>query len=196
MRVFIAVFILVIFVLASDFSRAQDIAKAQSNWAVDKSKSSIAFSGVQTGETFTGSFANFDVQISFNPNDLANAKVVVTIDLASVDAGDKDRNGALPGKEWFFVKKFPTARFEATDFTHLGGKLYATTGQLTIRGAAKTVTLPFSLDIENGQALMQGSLTLHRRDFNIGTGMWKDEDWVAHNVDVQIVINAKPVVGN
>jgi len=194
MRSFFAVFTLVFAMFLAHIAVAQDIGETQTNWAVDKTASSIAFSGVQTGEKFTGSFADFDVQINFNPDDLANAKVVVTIDLASADAGDKDRNGALPGKEWFFVKKFPTAKFETTGFKHLGGNKYETTGQLTIRGAAKTVTLPFTLDINNGKAVMAGQLNLNRRDFNIGTGMWKDQDWVKHNVGVQVAINAKIIL--
>lgn len=139
MRSVFVIFILVFGVFLAPDVRAQDSAKTQSNWAVDKSTSSIAFSGEQTGEKFTGSFANFDVQITFSPDDLAGAKIVAVIDLASVDAGDKDRNGALPGKEWFFVKKFPKARFEATGFKHLGGNAYETTGQLTIRGVDKTI---------------------------------------------------------
>ncbi len=190
MRVFVAVFILVIFIFVAHGSRAQDNAKTHANWIVDKAASSLSFSGEQTGEKFTGSFANFDVAINFNPDDLASAKIVATIDLTSADAGDKDRNGALPGKEWFFVKKFPTAKFETTSLSHKGGNTYLATGQLTIRGTAKTVHLPFTLDIENGEATMQGQLSLNRRDYNIGTGMWKDEDWVKHNVDVQLVINA------
>lgn len=194
MRSVFVIFILVFGVFLAPDVRAQDSAKTQSNWAVDKSTSSIAFSGEQTGEKFTGSFANFDVQITFSPDDLAGAKIVAVIDLASVDAGDKDRNGALPGKEWFFVKKFPTAKFETTGFKHLGGNKYETTGQLTIRGAAKTVTLPFTLDINNGKAVMAGQLNLNRRDFNIGTGMWKDQDWVKHNVGVQVAINAKIIL--
>ncbi|MBL4854095.1 MAG: YceI family protein [Robiginitomaculum sp.] len=194
MRSVFVIFILVFGVFLAPDVRAQDSAKTQSNWAVDKSTSSIAFSGEQTGEKFTGSFANFDVQITFSPDDLAGAKIVAVIDLASVDAGDKDRNGALPGKEWFFVKKFPKARFEATGFKHLGGNAYETTGQLTIRGVDKTITLPFTLDIEGGQAAMQGQISLNRRDYNIGTGMWKNEDWVKHNVNVQVVINAKALL--
>ena len=194
MRSVFVIFILVFGVFLAPDVRAQDSAKTQSNWAVDKSTSSIAFSGEQTGEKFTGSFANFDVQITFSPDDLAGAKIVAVIDLASVDAGDKDRNGALPGKEWFFVKKFPKARFEAIGFKHLGGNAYETTGQLTIRGVDKTITLPFTLDIEGGQAAMQGQISLNRRDYNIGTGMWKNEDWVKHNVNVQVVINAKALL--
>jgi len=191
MRIFFVIIALVFGVFLAPGARAQDGSQAHTNWAVDKTTSSISFSGVQTEEIFTGSFADFDVQISFSSDDLAGAKVVAEIDLASADAGDKDRNGALPGKEWFFVKKFPTAKFEATGFKHLGGNQYETTGQLTIRGTAKTISLPFTLDIKNGQAVMQGQVTLNRRDYNVGTGMWKDEAWVDHNIGVQVVIKAR-----
>jgi len=170
---------------------AQDATPAvQANWLVDKAKSSIGFSSEMTDEKFTGSFSNFDAQINFNPDDLAGSKVVVSIDMSSADAGDADRNGALPGKEWFFVKSFPRGKFESTGFTHLGGDAYEVAADLTLRGVTKSVILPFSLKIEDDHAVMEGKLALNRRDYNIGTGMWKAQDWVVHEVTVVVRVEA------
>ncbi len=166
------------------------IVQIQSNWTVDKTKSSVSFTAMMNGDSFTGSFSTFETQIKFNADDLPNSKVIATIDMNSADAGDKDRNDALPGKEWFFVKSFPKARFETTGFTHLGGDKYEAAANLTMRGTEKQTILPFTLTIENSHAVMAGAITLNRRDYNIGTGMWKNEDDVAHNVEVKIKIEA------
>ena len=142
------------------------------------------------GDSFTGSFSGFETQIKFNVDDLPGSKIIAIIDMSSADAGDKDRNDALPGKEWFFVKSFPKATFESTGFTHLGGAKYEAAANLTMRGTEKQIIFPFTLNIENGHAAMKSTLTLNRRDYNIGTGMWKSEDDVAHNVSVNIKVEA------
>ena len=169
---------------------AAPITQIQNNWTVDKTKSSLSFTAVQSGKSFTGSFDSFETQVKFNADDLAGSKVVAIIDMSSADAGDKDRNDALPGKEWFFVKSFPNAKFETTGFTHLGGDKYEAAANLTMRGTTKQIVLPFTLTIKNGHAVMDGALTLSRRDYNIGTGMWKSEDDVGHNVGLNIRIEA------
>lgn len=160
------------------------------NWTVNKVESTLSFSGNQSGDNFTGAFSSFDAVINFDPNDLASAKVVVTIDTNSAEADDAERTDALPGKEWFYVKKFPLAKFEASKFKHIGGEKYQATGKLTIRDITQEVTLPFTLKIENERATMDAKLTLNRTAYKIGTGMWASEDWVGHDVAVNIHIEA------
>ncbi len=165
----------------------------QSNtlWAVNKTKSRLLFSGNQGGEVFTGSFGEFDAVIDFNPDDLAKAKVDVIINMDSAEAGDAERTDALPGKDWFYVKKFPVAKFEAADFEHLGGDKYVVKGSLTIRDIRKKLDLPFTLKIENGNAVMDAKLTLNRTAYKIGTGMWASEAWVSHDIIVNIHLEAQ-----
>ena len=160
------------------------------NWTVDKTKSSLGFSGSQSGEAFTGAFSDFDAAINFDPADLGSANVVVTIDTNSADAGEAERTDALPGKEWFYVKKFPIAKFEASKFKHIDGEKYEAVGKLTIRGITQKIALPFTLKIENERATMDAKLTLNRTAYKIGTGMWASEDWVGHDVAVNIHIDA------
>jgi len=172
---------------ATSASAASDL---QANWTMDKSKSVLSFSAEQGGESFTGTFEVFDAQIKFSPDDLKGSKVIVDITLGSADAGDVERTEALPSKEWFYVDKFPKAKFETTGFAHKGGDRYEAQAGLTIRGITKSVTLPFTLKIEDERAVMQGSLTLNRRDYKIGNGMWESEDWAGHNVNVSIALEA------
>jgi len=176
--------------------QATAVAKAEisptitANWTMDKTKSTLAFSGNQSGEAFTGKFENFDAVINFNPNDLAAAKVVVTIDTNSADAGKAERTDALPSKEWFYVKKFPVAKFVSDDFKLLESDKYTAKGNLTIRDITQEIVLPFTLKVKNGRATMDAAFTLNRTAYKIGTGMWASEDWVGHDIAVNVHLEA------
>ena len=102
---------------------AQDITAEAfiANWTIDKAASTLGFSSSYDGEIFNGVFSNFDAQIKFDPANLSDARIRVSVDLASVDAQDAERTDALSGKDWFFVKTHPQAKFEARDITHLSG---------------------------------------------------------------------------
>ena len=165
------------------------VSESASNWAVRMDESSVTFTGVQTGDAFTGEFENFTADIVFDPEDLESATVRAVIDMSSFDAGDKDRNDALPGKEWFSVKNFPEAIFTSDDFakTETG---YVARGELTLRDVTLPMALPFNLNIEDNVAFMSGELTLDRSDFGVGQGAWAKGEWVELNVKVGINITA------
>jgi len=162
-----------------------------SNWTVNKAKSSLAFSGVQSGEAFTGSFSDFETVINFDPDNLAAATVVVTIDMNSVEADDIETANALPGKEWFYIRKFPVAKFEASDFKHVSEDKYEANGNLSIKGITQSINLPFSLKIENGTARMDAVLNINRTRYKVGTGMWASKEWVEHNIAVNVHLEAR-----
>lgn len=161
------------------------------NWSVRPDESSIVFKGRQTGDEFTGRFETFTADIVFYEAALKGSSVEVVIDMSSFDAGSKDRNEALPGKEWFSVDEFPNAFFVSSGFSKLGDKLYETKGELTIRGITLPVTLPFNLDItQDGMAKMSGSLEIDRSQFGVGQGAWAKGEWVDLNVGIDITLVA------
>jgi polyisoprenoid-binding protein YceI len=166
----------------------------QPNWVVDSSQSRLKFAGSQGGEDFTGNFAKFDALIKFDVDDLENSQVVVSVDMTSADAGDAERNEALPGKEWFSTKAFPKAVFTANTFSKSGENEYEASGQLKIRDMTHDIVLPFNLVVENATAVMNGKTSINRTDFNVGTGMWAAEDWVAHQVDIEVNLTASKIL--
>jgi polyisoprenoid-binding protein YceI len=160
------------------------------NWEVDNRDSHIKFTATQQGTAFTGEFTDFTADINFNADDLGEASVEAVINLASVEAGDSERNSALPGKDWFHVKKYPTATFTSDDFQKLADGEYEARGSLTIRDVENPVTLPFTLEITGDEAVMKGSLSLDRSDYGVGQGSYKTDEWVGFDVDVDIAITA------
>ncbi|MCF6220837.1 MAG: YceI family protein [Robiginitomaculum sp.] len=164
-----------------------------SGWAVDKTKSTLGFSGKQSGAAFTGSFGDFEASINFDPDNVAAANVAVTIIMNSATTDDSESTNALPGEEWFDVKKFPVAKFEASDFKHLQDDKYEAKGNLTIRNVTQKIVLPFKLKIENKRAIMDAQLSLDRTAYKVGTGMWASKDWVEHDIVVDIHLEAAQI---
>lgn len=72
--------------------------------------------------------------------------------------------------------------------------MYKANGTLTLRGVSKPVGLDFTLNIEGNVADMKGTAQLNRRDFDIGRGMWKSDEYIPHDVQVQISLHATKIV--
>lgn len=68
------------------------------------------------------------------------SKFDVNVNLASAKTGDKDRDTALPGTDFFNVAKFPQAHFVTTSFHQAGAQVVAE-GNLTLHGVTKPVAL-------------------------------------------------------
>ncbi|MGO8737646.1 YceI family protein [Rhodoblastus sp.] len=152
--------------------------------------SALTFSGEQAGEKFTGRFSRFDAKISLDPQKLGEAKIVVTLDVASAATGDKQRDTALPDKDWFDQKTFPQARFESRRVTRTATG-YEAVGDLTLRGASKQIHLPFTLAIDGRKAEVKGHADLRRDAFGVGQGQWASDEWVAFDVGVDFDLKAE-----
>jgi polyisoprenoid-binding protein YceI len=175
--------------LIAPFISAASAADAGS-WKLDPAKSRLGFSGTQTGTRFEGTFTRYSTVIAFDPNDLADSHITVTVDLASAVSGDTQRDTALPGKDWFNIAEFPQAKFETTAIHKEGANAYEAVGTLTLRGVTKPLTLPFTLEINGTTAHAQGHVDLVRTAFGVGQGPWATGQWVALDVDVNIDIVA------
>ena len=161
------------------------------NWRVIENDSHVKFIASQQGTEFTGEFKIFDARINFKENAIDDATVTATIDLVSVSAGDKDRNGALPGKEWFDIKSTPKAVFQSDDFVKTGENRYEARGTLSMKGKSQPLTLPFTLDITGARAEMEGQVTLDRTLWEVGSGNWSTDEWVSTQVVVDVRITAE-----
>ena len=149
-----------------------------------------AFSGVVSGASFTGVFRKWDAVIRFSPKDLAHSSVSVTIDMTSAFTGNGDRDALLPDEDWFWTSHFPKATFVSNSFKATGPNSYQATGVLTIRGAAKPLTLPFTLAITGKTAKMNAQAALDRLALGVGQGEWKATDTVAAKVTVAVNLTA------
>ena len=160
------------------------------NWNVDTAKSKLGFTVLWSNEPFSGVFRKWKADIAFDPADLAHAHADVTVDLAGEASDEPEFDDGLKGAQGFQIAQFPAAHFVTTGFTHKSGNDYVATGKLSLKGATKDVTLPFTLTIQGNQAHMKGTAVVVRTDYGVGQGTWAAPSPVAHDVTVTIDIVA------
>jgi polyisoprenoid-binding protein YceI len=167
------------------------LALASAQWSMQPRKSTLTFVGTQAGARFEGGFERFTADIRFDPADLAGSRFDVSIDLASVNSGDSERDDIIRGPDLFAVKQFPKARYVAEKFTAKGGGKYAATGKLTLRNVTREVPLEFTFEKQDQGATLEGTAQLNRLDFGVGQGEWKDTEAVANRVQVRFALLLK-----
>ena len=136
-----------------------------------------------------GEFDKFSGTITYNPADLANSKADVTIDVSSINTRIDKRDTHLKSPDFFDAAKFPTITFVSTKFTPT-----AITGNLTMKGVTKEVTIPVTIsgpvDEMGHQAIgITGSVTVNRQDYGINYNKVLDQGGLAVSNDVLITIS-------
>jgi len=147
------------------------------------SGSMLTFATQYDGETFTGSFPGFVTKFSFDPANLASARLDVTIPLAGVKTGNDDRDATLRGIDFFDIAKFAQARYTATEFHDRGAGRYTAVGTLELHGVRRPVNLLFTWMPGKAPVLM-GKAEVNRLDFGIGLGDWADTSLIPDFVAV------------
>jgi len=161
-------------------------------WKILPEKSTLSFIGTQNGSPVKGSFKKFTGQINFSSEQLNESKVKIIVDMSSLATSYSDLTSTLAAPEWFNIKVFPDAIFEAAQFKKIGAHDYQAEGQLTIRDKSLPVTLSFSLnETSRSEATVQGHTSIKRTLFNVGQGEWASTDEVKDDVQINFVVVAK-----
>ncbi len=161
----------------------EDIAQPLADWTV-ASGGRLGFTARWNGEAVDGRFSRWRAAIRFSPDELAKSTIRVTVDLASADTGDGQRDDSLKSSDFFDVGAHPSAVFTARDIRHLGGDKYEARGTLDLRGASKPATLRFTLRIDGDRARVAGTARIDRTAFGVGQGEWAATDAIAAGVDI------------
>lgn len=160
-------------------------------WQLDAAQSSIRFSVAIENSPAEGEFTSFSTLIHFDPENLPESNVEVSIDLNQIEASYDDVAKNLKKDNWFDVAHYPTAHFVGQDFKSLGGNKYRVTGNLTLRDVTRPETLYFTLtEYDDRHARVKGRMTLDRRDYGVGQGGWRDVSPVAGKVFLTVIIAA------
>ena len=152
--------------------------------------SSLAFAGRYQGEAFTGSFRGFATRLTFDPKQLAKARLDVTIPLATATTSNADYDGELRGAAFFNSARFPQARFAARKFRALGGDRFAADGTLTLRGVSKPVTLEFTWT-PGPRPVLIGKASVRRLAFGVGGGDWADTALIPDTIAISTMVVLK-----
>jgi polyisoprenoid-binding protein YceI len=153
------------------------------DYAVQPATSKLGFSSNFQGQSFDGTFGKWTAAISYDAAKLASSKFDVEVDLSSAKTGDKDRDGALPGADFFNVAKFPQAHFVTTAFRQNGAQVVAD-GNLTLHGVTKPVSLNVTFKPQGAGATLDITGTLKRLDFGVGGGEYADTSVIGPDVKI------------
>ena len=91
-----------------------------------------------------GSFKDFDGSFTYDAKDPAKDKVEVTIKTGSIDTNHAERDKHLRSADFLNAAKFPEAKFVSTDVKK-EGEFYKITGDFTLNGVTKPITLDAKL---------------------------------------------------
>ena len=170
-------------------------ALAQSTWKVDKAHSRLQFNITHLlVSDVDGRFKDFDATIVATKTDFSDAKVTLVAQTASVDTDNERRDTHLKSADFFDVTKNPTMNFTSTGITPAGAGKYKLTGNLTLNGVTKPVTLDFwhrgtipgsGNKKDNAGFKVTGSIK--RSDFNFG----KTFGAATLSDEVQIIANGE-----
>ena len=156
-----------------------------------QSSGALSFASAYQGETFTGLFPDFSTTLSFDPAAPQDARLEVTIPLATADTKSGDRDSTLKTADFFDVAKFATARYTATGFRSLGDNRYVADGTLELRGMKKPVALTFTWT-PGAQPVLAGRATVKRLDFGVGAGDWGDVSLIPDDVAISTKVSFRP----
>ena len=176
-----------------------DYTEYDGTWTIDASHTRLGFIARHAMVTkVRGSFNEFEGSGRFDTDQPENSNLSVTIQVASIDTGNADRDGHLRTNDFFDVERYPTMSLRSTGFEAHGDQI-AMRADLTIKGVTKQVV--FELEFEGvGQdpwggtrAGFSATATIHRGDFGIEfnaaleTGGVLVGDKIRIELDVQLV---------
>ncbi|WP_066704276.1 YceI family protein, partial [Sphingobium amiense] len=126
----------------------QDATAVQAgDYTVESTHTQVQFSVNHFGiNDFYGTFPGASGSLSINPKNLAAARLDVTVPVSSVSTTNKTLDEELVSADWFDAAKFPTMHFVSTKVVKTGPKTATISGNLTLHGVTKPVTLNASFN--------------------------------------------------
>jgi polyisoprenoid-binding protein YceI len=154
-------------------------------WNLDKAHSSVNFMIMHIMTPVHGKFEDFNIDLHFDPENLEESSIDVTIQAASINTGWGPRDDHLRTADWFDAAEYPVMSFKSSSITSKGEGNFVAKGKLKIKDIETEIELPFKLlgvkqaisadmkqmlgDVDE-IASFEVSYTLNREEYNIGTG--------------------------
>ena len=143
-------------------------------YAIDPTHSRIGFVAHHAMVTkVRGTFNEFEGSGFFSADDPSASRLELTIQADSIDTRSADRDAHLRSNDFFDMESHPEIHFASTNVRQIDSTTYEVTGDLTIKGVAKPVTIEFeytgaSVDPFGNQRLgLEGSTIINRKDWGV-----------------------------
>jgi polyisoprenoid-binding protein YceI len=121
---------------------AANIFAQDSSWKLDAAHSKVGFSVSHLViSEVEGKFNKFDAKVTSTKSDFADSQIEFTADINSIDTDNEDRDKHLKSPDFFDAAKHDKLKFVSKSFKKVSENNFKVTGDLTIKGVTKPVTL-------------------------------------------------------
>lgn len=168
-------------------------------YSIDKAHSEVTFQVRHLLTKVRGRFSEFEGTINYDPAKPEASSVEATIQAASIDTNEPQRDAHLKSADFFDVEKFPTLTFKSTGVTKKSDDTYELSGDLTIHGVTKPVTLavtalgsardPWGVD----RVAFEAETTINRKDFGLNWNAALETGGFLVGDDVKIMLSVQAV---
>jgi polyisoprenoid-binding protein YceI len=144
------------------------------DYTLDTSHTRLGFSARHAMvTTVRGSFPSFEGTAKIDTANPAASSVSLSIDVAGIETGNADRDGHLRSGDFFDAELFPTITFTSTEVVREDESTWQITGDLTIKGVTKPVTIEFESTgsardpFGNLRVGFEGATSINRKDWGL-----------------------------
>ena len=167
-------------------------------WSIDPMHSEVQFKVKHLViSTVSGFFKSFEGTLETENDDFENANIYFALNIDSIDTNQSQRDEHLKSPEFFDAGQFPQITFKSTSFKKTDDDEFKLTGDLTVKGITKTV----SLDAEfggstddfygNTKAGFEVSGKINRKDFGLTWEGVTEAGSVVVGDDIKLLINVQ-----
>lgn len=145
----------------------------------------------------TGKFDKFDATVTAENEDFTDAAISFEADVNSINTGNEQRDGHLKGEDFFAADQFPKLSFVSTRIDKKGEGEYAVTGDFTVRG----VTKPITLNVEHAgtvvdpygqtKAGFEATGKINRKDFGLNWSAVTEAGGIVVSDEVKLILNVQ-----
>jgi polyisoprenoid-binding protein YceI len=168
-------------------------------YTLDVAHSRIGFAARHAMVTkVRGAFNEFEGTAKLPTPDPRTWNVQLAIQAGSIDTRNEQRDGHLRGGDFLSLEEYPTISFNSTSVEQVGESTFRVTGDLTVRGVTRPVSVDFEYEgaatdpFGNSRVGFEGSASISRKDFGITFNAALDTGGVlvSDKVDLEFEISA------
>jgi polyisoprenoid-binding protein YceI len=166
-------------------------------WGIDPTQSSVGFAVSNRMGDVQGAFKQFSGTITADDKAPEKAKITATLKAESIDTQNGRRDEHLRNADFFDTAKYPDIKFVSKKITSKGKNRYALSGELTLHGVTRPVTLDVTYKGQKAnskgvkQAHFSATTAISRKSFGVGSSTGRGA-MVGDEVKITLDIIAAP----
>ena len=169
-------------------------------WAIDPAHAELGFAVRHLMlATVRGRFGAVKGTVTLDEKDPENAKIDVTVDVASIDTRQEMRDNHLRSADFFDAANHPTMHVVSTRIEGDVSRTFKVVGDLTIRGTTRQVALDVKLEGRakdpwgNDRAGFSATGQINRHDFGLNWNQALEAGGVTVGADVKLILDVEIV---